>query len=766
MQDEIALMPLSSLEDCEPLIPQFPTKWDFVLVSDNHSPYSEKGQKKRRFLEELHRKGFIIKTIEDKKVFHGIHAPSGFFRKYQWLLSNPDNEPDVLCAPQLAEYPRAHVSTTRIRIVSFILRNTEIPSTKEKFPDLVKKKVFETAFPLHERENLGRFLKINWARWRDILCEQPIEEIREYFGEKIALYFAWLGWYTRILFIAAVPGVILFVYGFLNFSSSQISKEICAANTTIMCPLCDQKCPFWPLSDTCMYAKVTHLLDNEGTVIFAIFMAVWATVFLELWKRHRANVVSCWKLYWWDEEEEELAVELIDNPERVPREYQHSYLRSIVVLLLALLLICILIGIAHMLVIYRVVMTVFLTQSSSEFFQERASTTAVMTGAVLHYLTIIIMTKVNRHVALFLCDLEKPRTFTECEKIFTFRFFTFQFFTHFSSLIYIGFFLGRINGRPGEYVRISGKWRLEECHPSGCLIDLFIQLAVIMTLKQTLSNFVEYMFPYLSYKCRLLSGKSQSSGRVHMEAKAQDPFKEEWIWNYQLNEVNVYSLFDEYLEMMIQYSFTTIFVAAFPLAPLLALLNNIIEIRLDAIKMVRLQRRMVPRKANDIGVWLQVLEAIGILAVIGNGLVIAITSDFIPMQVYKYIYGPCVHKNYTGIDCLTGYINYSLSVFNVKDFENYKDLRELQDSMENKITHCRYRDYRSSDDYSYSVQFWHVFAARLAFLILFEHVALCIKLIAAWFVPDVPRKVKNWHLKQKRRRLLQRLSTMDDSTEI
>lgn len=52
---------------------------------------------------------------------------------------------------------------------------------------------------------------------------------------------------------------------------------------------------------------------------------------------------------------------------------------------------------------------------------------------------------------------------------------------------------------------------------------------------------------------------------------------------------------------VIQYGFTTIFVAAFPLAPLLALISNLVEIRLDAIKMVRLQRRLVPRKAKDIG---------------------------------------------------------------------------------------------------------------------------------------------------------------------
>lgn len=52
---------------------------------------------------------------------------------------------------------------------------------------------------------------------------------------------------------------------------------------------------------------------------------------------------------------------------------------------------------------------------------------------------------------------------------------------------------------------------------------------------------------------------------------------------------------------VIQYGFTTIFVAAFPLAPLLALFSNFVEIRLDAIKMIRLQRRLVPRKAKDIG---------------------------------------------------------------------------------------------------------------------------------------------------------------------
>lgn len=45
---------------------------------------------------------------------------------------------------------------------------------------------------------------------------------RNYFGEKVALYFAWLGWYTCMLIPAAVVGLIIFLSGFALFNSSQI----------------------------------------------------------------------------------------------------------------------------------------------------------------------------------------------------------------------------------------------------------------------------------------------------------------------------------------------------------------------------------------------------------------------------------------------------------------------------------------------------------------------------------------------------------------
>lgn len=56
-----------------------------------------------------------------------------------------------------------------------------------------------------------------------------------------------------------------------------------------------------------------------------------------------------------------------------------------------------------------------------------------------------------------------------------------------------------------------------------------------------------------------------------------------------------------FFSAVIQFGMVTLFVASFPLAPLFALLNNIIEIRLDAKKFVMELRRPIAAKAKDIG---------------------------------------------------------------------------------------------------------------------------------------------------------------------
>ncbi|XP_029702077.1 anoctamin-9-like [Takifugu rubripes] len=758
----------------DPLLPSLPAQrtFDYVLVA--HKQEDETDQKALRqtaFIQQLENKNFkVSKIVHDDKVFYGLRAPSEIFEEYQYLLKVSDS------CNWCGDVKGAVTQATRIRLVNFIVNETFI-NTGENLKELLMKGVFETMFCLHEKKKQKK-LKKKWARWSALFTNQPFNDVKSYFGEKVALYYLWLGWYTRLLVPAAILGVVIFLYGLAFFNTNPLILEVCESSV-IMCPRCDNICKVWQLSDTCSYAKISHLFDNEGTVAFAMFMAIWATLFLELWKRHRARHVSEWKVYDWCEEEEELILDIVNDPNCKPRHFQHSYLRSAVVLVLVTLMLMLIIGLAQALVVFRVIAAPLMSESSWAFIRDHANTVAVTLGAVLHYLTIQLMTRVNRWVAFKLCEIEKTNSFAATERSFTVKMFTFQFFTLFSSLFYVAFFLGRINGHPGNYMRIA-RWRLEECHPSGCLTDLFIQMSVIMILKQTLNNIFEFTVPWVKNCLRRNTANKlqRKCGQCYRKAcrdeqgcvepcdicKLQD-----WLRNYHMADTDAFSLFNEFLEMVMQFSFTTIFVAAFPLAPLLALINNIFEIRLDAIKMVRLERRMVPRKTNDIGIWTKVLEAIGVLAVIANGLVIGVSSDFIPRLVYRHQYGPCAAGR-PNTHCMQGYINDTLSTALLSHPAVRRDFLAQQMVTESglNVTQCSYRDYRSGADYTLTSQFWLVLAVRFAFVVLFEHVVVVCKFVAAWFVPDNPSKVKNDRLLDKLDRLKEELQgmTRSRSTEV
>ena len=65
---------------------------------------------------------------------------------------------------------------------------------------------------------------------------------------------------------------------------------------------------------------------------------------------------------------------------------------------------------------------------------------------------------------------------------------------------------------------------------------------------------------------------------------------------------------------VLQYGFVTMFVAAFPLAPLSAFVTNLLELRVDAVKMVKHYRRPVAMRVSGIGVWYEILSTITIVS--------------------------------------------------------------------------------------------------------------------------------------------------------
>ena len=137
-------------------------------------------------------------------------------------------------------------------------------------------------------------------------------------------------------------------------------------------------------------------------------------------------------------------------------------------------------------------------------------------------------------------------------------------------------------------------------------MELTQQLAIIMIGKQVINNCREIFLP------RLQSWYH----RKHTNIEHKDRGLTRWERDYRL--IQYEGLFEEYLEMILQFGFITIFVAAFPLAPFFALINNWFEIRLDAKKLVCHTRRPVPERAKNIGVWFEILNFLSHLAVISN----------------------------------------------------------------------------------------------------------------------------------------------------
>ncbi|XP_025890422.1 anoctamin-1 isoform X1 [Nothoprocta perdicaria] len=626
--------------------------------------------------------------------------------------------------------------------------------------------VYSAAYPLHDGDYEGENVEPNdrkllceeWASYGVFYKYQPIDLVRKYFGEKIGLYFAWLGVYTQMLIPASIVGIIVFLYGCATVDENIPSMEMCdQRNNITMCPLCDRTCSYWKMSSACATARASHLFDNPATVFFSVFMALWAATFMEHWKRKQMRLNYRWDLTGFEEEEEavkdhpraEYEAKVLEKSLR--REYKHketdkekltwkdrfpAYFTNFVgILFMVGLTFAIVFGV----IIYRISTAAALAISSTPSGRSSVRVTVTATAVIINLVVIIILDEVYGCIARWLTQIEVPKTDKNFEERLIFKAFLLKFVNAYTPIFYVAFFKGRFVGRPGDYVYIFHSFRMEECAPGGCLMELCIQLSIIMLGKQLIqNNLFEIGIPKMKKFIRYMKLKRRRS----LDHEEHVKKKQRYEVDYNLEPFA--GLTPEYMEMIIQFGFVTLFVASFPLAPLFALLNNIIEIRLDAKKFVTELRRPVAVRAKDIGIWYNILRGIGKLAVIINAFVISFTSDFIPRLVYLYMYS----ENGT----MHGFVNHTLSSFNVSDFQAGTAPNDPMD-LGYEVQICRYKDYReppwSENKYDISKDFWAVLAARLAFVIVFQNLVMFMSDFVDWIIPDIPKDISQQIHKEK-----------------
>eukprot|EP01038_Epipyxis_sp_PR26KG_P012812 gene12812-17175_t len=183
------------------------------------------------------------------------------FKPFDHIYAEYTPEVDVDGDDLYQQYPalndRKHIfrNVDRIKLIISIIEaktNVTPPGAGLNIRELVVNKVLLAAFPLQDYDQLDqlqkRWLKIHAPPWK-----QPVDEIRNYFGERIGFYFRYLQHYVEMLMWPALLGMITFL------------------------------------------VKVFYFTDESFLMpYFTCYMVIWSTFYIESWKRKQSTMAMKW----------------------------------------------------------------------------------------------------------------------------------------------------------------------------------------------------------------------------------------------------------------------------------------------------------------------------------------------------------------------------------------------------------------------------------------------------------------------------------------
>lgn len=208
--------------------------------------------------------------------------------------------------------------------------------------------------------------------------------------------------------------------------------------------------------------------------------------------------------------------------------------------------------------------------------------------SIIYAVVIEIMNRIYRYAAEFLTNYENHRLESSHQNHLVLKVLVFNMVNCFASLFYIAFVM--------------------------CDLKLLRQsLATLLITSQILNQFVEALLPFWMQKRHNIQIKKKvKTLKVDTEFSLLEQV-------YLEKEMDTYlGTFDDYLELFLLFGYVSLFSCVYPLAALLAVLNNVTELYSDALKMCRVFKRPFAEPSSSIGVWMLAFETMGILAVVTN----------------------------------------------------------------------------------------------------------------------------------------------------
>jgi len=420
----------------------------------------------------------------------------------------------------------------------------------------------DSVFPLHDYVEL-RSLEERWLRMCQFPWKQHVDCCKDYFGEKVGLYFLFLGHFTSWLMGASVIGFMCWI-------------DVAADNNN-------------PNARSMPY--------------FATFMALWSSFFLEFWKRKEKRFAMQWGMVGFENEEGTRpqfhgsdAFNPVNGKKYLYFSGWEAFRRIALTSTFVVSLILVVIGVIAMIFFMRIEL------SKLPEMTVNGIGLASIIASVLNALQIQVFNTLYGRFALWCTDFENHRTDTHYEDALIGKTFVFQFVNSFASLFYIAFVKPYIP-------------ELDPCHNLNCMKELQIALGTIFLTRLTVGNFTAVAVPSITRRMndKTLKGFDDVSDVEYASMRG--------VYDVMLGT------FTDYANLIILYGYTTMFVCAFPLAVVNAFINNYASLRIDAWKLCQEFRRPEPRSQEDIGTWYIILEAVSGAAVLTNAGLVAFTGS-------------------------------------------------------------------------------------------------------------------------------------------
>ncbi|KAF0688930.1 Aste57867_19534 [Aphanomyces stellatus] len=438
-------------------------------------------------------------------------------------------------------------------------------------------------YPLHNDEEVAELAKA-WIPACQMPWQQPLDKIRDYFGERIAFYFAYLGHYSTFMLYAAVIGFLVFIAQIFIKDNRQTLES-----------------------------GEVLVLSGKAWLIpaFSLFMCIWSTLFLETWKREQNVLAMKWGMSELNEEENtrpQFDGEPISSPINgvttlyfpPSKKYQRVAMSWAVLLLLISVVFLLVAGIFRLRYLWT-------NDKSSSKIQLPGSLSHIPVGSLLASLAnvvqITIMGRIYYKTFYSFNEYENHETDSDYESSLILKTFVFNFVNNFAALFYTAFMKETWEGG---------------CKDDDCLGELAYCLAIVFGVQLVIGNVREILLPRLY---AWLNKRSIIKGAAVTE-NVSEAEKQFALSTYEWS-----GTFDDYTEMIVQFGFCSLFVVSFPLTPVLAFINNYMEIRVDGFRLLFENRRSRPRSAGSIGMWLQIVEWYTTIAIFTNAYVVVWTSN-------------------------------------------------------------------------------------------------------------------------------------------